>query len=169
MAVQKGIKWLNSPSFVPMAGVGSDDDADEVRAAFEPRTIKDLCAQADLHISQILLFCPHCWRPLTHYDKVLQDISDIKLTWIRGLPYGICQHCLKLKCKVDFLLHYERTLTALDVERETGESIFSIEIRCLKCCRRLTRLEKQASVVSLEAFQVVNGGLRICCSICRVF
>uniref|UniRef100_A0AAU7E341 Protein E6 n=1 Tax=Mops bat papillomavirus TaxID=3141892 RepID=A0AAU7E341_9PAPI len=168
MAVLKGIKCQFSGQFLLMAG-SSDESQSEVRDAFKPRTIKGLCDQADISLEEILIFCQSCWKHLSHYDKLMHEVCELKLNWTHGTPYALCHSCLRLKNKVEFLCFYEETVSAIDVERESNCSIYQHHITCLKCSRSLTFFEVQACVFGLEAFQKVKGTLRGVCSMCRVF
>lgn len=169
MAVSGNIKCVVLRLSSLMAEASSEDEWSEVREAFQPSTIKGLCEQGDVQLEEILLFCLYCWKPLSYFDKILFELCERKLIWKIGGAYASCHACCKLKCQVEFLCYYERTISAVDWERESGSSIYQAHIKCLKCERPLTFLEKQACVFHLEAFQLVKDTLRGTCSMCRVF
>ncbi|UJQ88219.1 E6 protein [Molossus molossus papillomavirus type 2] len=168
MAVFSVIKRGNLAFLNAMAS-GGREEVSEVSDAFSPRSIHDLCEQRELSISSLLLPCCSCLRLLSIYEKILFDLGNRCLVYQDGIPFGLCQTCLFQKSKIEFLTLYEKTLTAPEVERETGYSIFDLSIRCLKCQRFLCYQEKVAVVQNLEAFQKISKEYRALCSMCRVF
>ncbi|AQR57907.1 E6 protein [Molossus molossus papillomavirus 1] len=168
MAVVLVIKRVFSAFFNAMAQ-GGREEVSEVSDAFFPGSIHDLCEQRDLSLDALLLPCCSCFRLLSIYEKILFDLGGRRILYKDGIPFGLCQTCLLHKSQIEFLTLYQKTLTAAEVEAETGFSVFDLGIRCLKCQRYLCFQEKVAVLQNFEALQKISTEYRALCSMCRVF
>nr|WJJ59272.1 MAG: E6 protein [Hydrurga leptonyx papillomavirus 1] len=132
-----------------------------------PRSVHDLLAAFELSLDDLLLRCVYCLDTLTRRELIFFDYKDLCLVWRKGLPFGVCEPCLRGSAKIHLLRHFERSVYVKTLEEEEGVPLGDLKIRCAGCCKVLGPEEKLLMIEEKRRVHLIGGHWRGVCIRCR--
>lgn len=130
-------------------------------------SLKEIAEQCGIPLPDYYISCYYCNRWLTGQEKVLYDHAKLLVVWQDEYPYACCQSCIRICCRSDFLIGFNRSLRHSQFRDLFGDWESQI-IRCLTCLRLLNAAEKSEIERNNELLFVVKDSIRAPCCLCKI-
>ncbi|AUT11901.1 E6 [Leptonychotes weddellii papillomavirus 6] len=132
-----------------------------------PKTVHDLLALFELALDDLQLCCVYCMCALTRRELILFDYRTLFLVWRKGIPYAVCDPCLRGAAKIQLWRYFERSVSVSTFEFETGTPLGDADVRCAGCCKYLGEEEKLLMVEENRRVHQIGDKWRGVCIRCR--
>ncbi|AUT11906.1 E6 [Leptonychotes weddellii papillomavirus 7] len=132
-----------------------------------PKSVHDLLSQFELSLDDLSLCCVYCLCQLTRRELIIFDYRDLCLVWRKGIPYGVCDPCLRGAAKIQLWRWFERSVRVPTFEFETGIAFGDAKIRCAGCCKYLGEEEKLLMAEEGRRVHQIGDMWRGVCIRCR--
>nr|WJJ59308.1 MAG: E6 protein [Leptonychotes weddellii papillomavirus 12] len=133
----------------------------------DPRTVQALLTTFELALDDLLLCCVYCLRALTRRDLIIFDYRSLFLVWRKGIPYAVCDPCLRGIAKIELWRHHERSVSVSTFEYELGIPFGDVSLRCAGCFKYLGEEEKLLMVEDGRRVHQIGHQWRGVCVRCR--
>nr|WJJ59298.1 MAG: E6 protein [Leptonychotes weddellii papillomavirus 13] len=132
-----------------------------------PKSVQGLLNTFELSLSDLNLCCVWCVRTLSRRELILFDYKDLCLVWRKGIPFGVCDPCLRGAAKVNLWRHFDRSVYISTLEDELNTAIGDLKIRCAGCYKPLAPEEKLLMVEEGRRVHCIGEQWRGVCIGCR--
>lgn len=130
------------------------------------KTIFELCDQCNITLPTLQISCIFCKKCLTTTEVLSFAFRDLKVVWRDSYPFAACLACLKFYGKISQYRHFKYAALAVTVEEETQQTVFELCIRCCKCHKPLSPIEKVQHIVQKAHFFYISNAWKGYCLHC---
>ncbi|CAA52567.1 early protein [human papillomavirus 40] len=122
------------------------------RCGSQARTLYELCDQCNITLPTLQIDCVFCKTVLKTAEVLAFAFRELYVVWRDDFPHAACPRCLDLHGKVNQYRNFRYAAYAPTVEEETGLTILQVRIRCCKCHKPLSPVEKTNHIVKKTQF-----------------
>lgn len=134
--------------------------------AERPADLEGLCCRLGIQHSDLLLNCIFCNRHLSVGDLLSFMWKELQIVWRKDWPYGACSPCIKLQAEVQCWREFHSSVFGETLEKEEGQPLANITVRCTVCWKKLGGYEKIVLVDNGQRFHYIGTGIRGLCLFC---
>ncbi|ATQ38226.1 E6 [Gammapapillomavirus 7] len=132
-----------------------------------PGSIYSLCDSYGCTLENLNICCLFCRSPLSYNDILSFSVKQLRVVIRDNTFFAACCTCLQLSAAYEQRTYCQCTATAEFVKFMCGGDYCNLNVRCIKCIKRLDLPEVLECLESELPFYLVRCIWRSECRLCR--